>query len=81
MVDSLQSKMVPIHLHMKVVVLLNGHNFILTVMKGNKEHSEWPGTFAFANLFILLNQVILVPIRYLQFINSCFVLKQGFQAL
>ena len=55
MVDSLQSKMVPIHLHMKVVVLLNGHNFILTVMKGNKEHSEWPGTFAFANLFILLN--------------------------
>ena len=33
--------LIPIRLHMKVVVFLNGRNFILTVMKGNKEHSEW----------------------------------------
>ena len=35
--------LVPIRLHMKVVVFLNGHDFILTVVKGNKEHSERPG--------------------------------------
>ena len=35
--------LVSIHLHMKVVAFLNGHDFILTVVKGNKEYSERPG--------------------------------------
>ncbi|CAB4413916.1 unnamed protein product [Rhizophagus irregularis] len=35
--------LVPIRLHMKVVALLNGHDFILTVVKGNKEYSEQSG--------------------------------------
>src|SRR2546425_11100468 len=35
--------LVPIRLHMKVIAFLNGHNFILMVMKGNKEHSEQLG--------------------------------------
>src|ERR1051325_741863 len=35
--------LVPICLHMKVVVLLNEHDFILTVVKGSKEHPERPG--------------------------------------
>src|ERR1044072_8921183 len=34
--------LVPIRLHIKVVVFLNRHDFILTVVNGNKEHSEWP---------------------------------------
>ena len=34
--------LVPICLHMKVVVLLNEHDFILTVVKGSKEHPERP---------------------------------------
>ncbi|PKK61647.1 hypothetical protein RhiirC2_791510 [Rhizophagus irregularis] len=34
--------LVSICLHMKVVVFLNGHDFILTVVKGNKEYSEQP---------------------------------------
>ncbi|CAG8687776.1 17573_t:CDS:1, partial [Funneliformis caledonium] len=35
--------LVPIRLHMKVVTHLSGHDFILTVVKGNREHFEQPG--------------------------------------
>lgn len=35
--------LVPIRLHMKIIAFLNENNFILTVVKGNKEHSEQPG--------------------------------------
>ena len=35
--------LVPIRLFMKVVVVLNGRDFILTVVKGNEERSEQPG--------------------------------------
>ena len=35
--------LVPIHLHMKTMTFLKGYNFVITVVKGNKEHSEFPG--------------------------------------
>jgi hypothetical protein len=35
--------LVPIRLHMKTMTFLKGYNFVITVVKGNKEHSECPG--------------------------------------
>ncbi len=35
--------LVPIRLHMKIMTFLKGYNFVITVVKGNKEHSEYLG--------------------------------------
>ncbi|CAG8704600.1 12645_t:CDS:1, partial [Racocetra fulgida] len=43
--------LIPIRLHMRTMTLLNGHNFFLTVVKGNNEHSEQPGYLCNCNSF------------------------------
>ncbi|CAG8815546.1 21516_t:CDS:2, partial [Gigaspora rosea] len=43
--------LVPIRLHMRTTTYLNGHDFILTVVKGNNEHSELPGYLCNCNSF------------------------------
>ena len=72
--------LVPIRLHMKTMTFLKGYNFIITVVKGNKEHSECPGYLCDCGNFILRNQVILARTQYLQSIRKCFALKPNFLA-
>ncbi|CAG8744642.1 7230_t:CDS:2, partial [Gigaspora margarita] len=43
--------LVPIRLNMQTMTILNGHNFILMVVKGNNEHSEQPGYLCNCNSF------------------------------
>ncbi|CAG8798089.1 10262_t:CDS:2, partial [Gigaspora rosea] len=43
--------LVPIRLHMQTMTILNRHNFILTVVKGNSEHSEQLGYLCNCNSF------------------------------
>jgi hypothetical protein len=43
--------LVPIRLHMKILTTLNEQDFIITVVKGNKEHSKQPGYFCTCDAF------------------------------
>ncbi|CAG8681236.1 16133_t:CDS:2 [Funneliformis mosseae] len=64
--------LVPIRLRMKKMTFLKGYNFVKTVVKDNKEHSECPGYLSDCGNFILTNQYIFLclELRNLRIVNG-----------